>query len=203
MSRQSSRQRQFSDGQIEVLEMLVASKVTRQLLPGLEQAASAYRTTLAAVDAKADVRRRTARRDEMQEGQPGTIRGTVDGKHTLPFYRYSTLLAPLLVVSCGCDAGVQPPAVSPPAPAPSRPSRQSTPVERPQRPDPLQGRGFDSWIASGMFAGEDGIVHRFHYDGDPSGRSGSEPYFIAERCLRPRGMKDDGGGSSIRCAKDK
>ena len=181
-------------------------------------------------------------------------------EHTLPLHRCSRLLAPILVVLCGCDARVQPPAVPPPPSAPLRPFRQSTPVKRPQRTDPLSdvtarvirltgpvradcgqfirrigsqpsmtpeqheravqcgvaaaarkvpfwfiatGQGIDSWIASGLFAGEDGIVHRFSYDGDPSGGSGSEPYFDAEPCLRPRVVKDDSGGSSLRCANDR
>lgn len=49
----------------------------------------------------------------------------------------------------------------------------------------VQRQGIDSWVATGLVSGADGVVQRFDYDSDPSGGSGAAATLHMTSCGAP------------------
>ena len=49
----------------------------------------------------------------------------------------------------------------------------------------VQLQGIDSWVATGLVSGADGVVERFSYDSDPSGGSGVAANLQMTPCASP------------------
>ena len=49
----------------------------------------------------------------------------------------------------------------------------------------VQRRGWDSWVATGLVSGADGVVQQFNYDSDPSGGGGAAPRMRMTQCGAP------------------
>ena len=49
----------------------------------------------------------------------------------------------------------------------------------------VQLQGIDSWVATGLVSGADGVVQHFFYDSDPSGGSGAAPNMRVTPCAAP------------------
>jgi hypothetical protein len=57
----------------------------------------------------------------------------------------------------------------------------------------VQQRGIDSWVATGLVSGTDGVVQQFNYDSDPSGGSGAAATIQMTTCGAPTVSLRNGG----------
>jgi hypothetical protein len=57
----------------------------------------------------------------------------------------------------------------------------------------VQQRGIDSWVATGLVSGADGVVQQFNYDSDPSGGSGAAATMRMTPCGAPTVSRRNGG----------
>ena len=56
----------------------------------------------------------------------------------------------------------------------------------------VQRRGWDSWVATGLVSGADGVVQQFNYDSDPTGGGGAAPRMQMTQCGAPTVSRRDG-----------
>ena len=57
----------------------------------------------------------------------------------------------------------------------------------------VQQQGIDSWVATGLVSGADGVVQRFNYDSDPSGGGGAAATLHMTLCGAPTVTRRNGG----------
>ena len=63
----------------------------------------------------------------------------------------------------------------------------------------MQGMGIDSWVASGLVGGADGVIRQFAYDSDPMGGAGAPPNFRIRSCPLPNVVINPDGWAAITC----
>ena len=65
----------------------------------------------------------------------------------------------------------------------------------------VQEQGIDSWVATGLVSGADGVVQRFDYDSDPSGGSGAASTLSLRPCAPPAVTRRN-GTARLECPTD-